>query len=53
MYKMGVRIVAEIGPKRTLSSLIKRIDSRIKTVNIENMASLKATIDFFNDDNAA
>ncbi len=53
MYKMGIDTVIEIGPKRTLSSLIKRIDGRIKTLNIEDMASLKATIDFFNGDEAA
>ncbi|MBW2598643.1 MAG: ACP S-malonyltransferase [Deltaproteobacteria bacterium] len=53
MYKMGITTVVEIGPKRTLSSLIKRIDRRIKTLNIEDIASLKATMDFFNGDEAA
>ena len=53
MYKMGIQTVVEIGPKRTLSSLIKRIDKRIKTLNIENVASLEATIDFLNGDEAA
>ena len=53
MYTMGIETVVEIGPKRTLSSLIKRIDRRIKTLNIEDMASLEATIDFFNGDEAA
>jgi [acyl-carrier-protein] S-malonyltransferase len=53
MYHMGVRTLVEIGPKRTLSSLIKRIDKRIKTLNIENVASLEATIDFLNGDEAA
>lgn len=53
MYRMGITTVVEIGPKRTLSSLIKRIDGRIKTLNIEDMASLEATIDFLNGDEAA
>jgi len=53
MYRMGIRTVVEIGPKRTLSSLIKRIDKRIKTLNIENVTSLKATIDFLNGNEAA
>ncbi|MEA2014552.1 MAG: ACP S-malonyltransferase [Thermodesulfobacteriota bacterium] len=53
MYNMGIRTIVEIGPKRTLSSLIKRIDRRIKTLNIEDMASLESAIAFFNGDKTA
>lgn len=51
--RMGVRTVVEIGPKKTLSGLIRRIDRGIKTLNIEDRASLEATADFFNGGEAA
>lgn len=47
MSEMGIRAVVEIGPKKTLSGLIKRIDGNIKTLNIEDTASLKSAAGFF------
>lgn len=44
MIEMGVDHIVEIGPKRTLSGLIKRINGTVKTLNIEDMASLEKTI---------
>jgi len=49
MIEMGIDIIIEIGPKRTLSGLIKRIDRNIRTLNVEDMVSLKKTINFIND----
>jgi len=53
MSRMGVQTVVEIGPRKTLSGLIKRIDRDIKTLNIEDKASLEATADFFDGGEAA
>jgi len=53
MYNMGIKTVVETGPKSTLSSLIKRIDKRIKTLNIEDMTSLESAINYFNGGEAA
>jgi [acyl-carrier-protein] S-malonyltransferase len=44
MIKMGIDHIVEIGPKRTLSSLIKRINGSVKTLNIEDTASLEKTL---------
>ncbi len=49
MIEMGIDTIIEIGPKRTLSGLIKRIDKNISTLNVEDMVSLKKTINFIND----
>ena len=40
MIALGVDTIIETGPKRTLSGLIKRINSAVKTVNIEDTESL-------------
>jgi [acyl-carrier-protein] S-malonyltransferase len=44
MIRMGINHIVEIGPKRTLSSLIKRINGSVKTLNIEDTASLEKTL---------
>jgi len=41
LKKEGVTLAIEIGPGKVLSGLTKRIDRDIKTLNIEDMASLK------------
>jgi len=41
MVREGIERVIEIGPGRVLSGLMKRIDSRIETGNIENIQTLK------------
>ncbi|UWI83425.1 ACP S-malonyltransferase [Wolbachia endosymbiont of Howardula sp.] len=46
MKNHGINTLVEIGPKRVLSHLVKRIDSSIKTINIENVNDMK---DFFNE----
>jgi [acyl-carrier-protein] S-malonyltransferase len=43
MSEMGVDTIVEIGPKRILSGLIRRIDRRLRLLNIEDEASLEMT----------
>lgn len=44
MIADGVTIFVEIGPGKTLSSFIKKIDKNVKSINIENIASLEEFI---------
>ena len=44
MARMGITTTVEVGPKRVLSGLIKRIDSTIDVVNIEDTNSLRETV---------
>lgn len=53
MSRMGIRAIVEVGPKKTLSGLIRRIDRNIKPLNIEDKASLESTADFFDGGEAA
>jgi [acyl-carrier-protein] S-malonyltransferase len=53
MSRMGIQTVVEIGPKKTLSGLIRRIDREIKALSIEDKASLEAAADFFDGGEAA
>jgi [acyl-carrier-protein] S-malonyltransferase len=48
MSEIGVDTIIEIGPKRTLSGLIKRIDRKMRLMNVEDRASLKKTTAFLN-----
>jgi len=41
MVREGVEQVLEIGPRKVLSGLMKRIDSRIETKNIEDLETFK------------
>lgn len=41
MFKEGIEQVLEIGPGKVLSGLVKRIDPRIKTGNLEDLETLK------------
>jgi len=43
MAEMGVDTIVEIGPKRVLSGLIRRIDRRLRLLNVEDEASLEKT----------
>jgi [acyl-carrier-protein] S-malonyltransferase len=43
MADMGVEAIVEIGPKRVLSGLIRRIDRRFRLLNVEDEASLEET----------
>lgn len=48
MGRMGVDTVVEIGPRRTLLGLIKRIDRKMRLLNVEDKASLNKTVAFLN-----
>jgi [acyl-carrier-protein] S-malonyltransferase len=41
MIEKGIEKVVEIGPGKVLSGLMKRIDSRIETKNLEDLQTLK------------
>jgi [acyl-carrier-protein] S-malonyltransferase len=41
MIDEGIEQVLEIGPGRVLSGLMKRIDSRVETGNLEDLQTLK------------
>jgi [acyl-carrier-protein] S-malonyltransferase len=44
MQSMGVRTFIEVGPGVVLSGLIKRIVPEAKTLNVQDPASLEATL---------
>jgi len=41
MIEKGIEQVLEIGPGKVLSGLMKRIDNRIETGNLEDLQTLK------------
>jgi len=41
---MGVDTVVELGPKKTLTGLVKRIDRQLRFFNVEDGASLEKTL---------
>ena len=43
MISSGIENFVEIGPGKTLSSFVKKIDRGVKIYNVENLASLEAT----------
>lgn len=45
MIQSGVDIFIEVGPKKVLAGLIKRIDSNVKILNVEDTKSLNETLD--------
>lgn len=47
MGHLGIDTIVEIGPRRTLSGLIKRIDRKMQLLNVEDVASLKKAASFF------
>lgn len=48
MADLGVETIIEIGPRRTLCGLIKRINKSIKLYSIEDVASLYKTMEILN-----
>ena len=44
MIAQGVTTLVEIGPKNVLTGLIRRIDKSVRTVNVGDVAALKALI---------
>jgi [acyl-carrier-protein] S-malonyltransferase len=49
MVQREIDTVVEVGPKRVLSGLIKRIDRNIQTINVEDSDSLKKAAEFLKD----
>ncbi len=44
MIADGVQNFVEIGPGKTLSGFVRKVDRSLKVYNVENMASLEATV---------
>ncbi|MEW6333509.1 MAG: ACP S-malonyltransferase [Thermodesulfobacteriota bacterium] len=44
MAASGIDTIVELGPKRTLSGLIRRIDRRLRILNVEDGESLEKTV---------
>lgn len=49
MIADGINIFIEIGPKQTLSSLVRKIDSSVIVCNVEDIKSLQKTISIWED----
>ena len=49
MNSFGVKAFVEAGPGKTLCGFNKRIDRGITSLNVENMESLKKTLDYFQE----
>jgi [acyl-carrier-protein] S-malonyltransferase len=47
----GMNVFIEIGPKQTLSSLVRKIDSSVVVCNVEDLKSLQKTISIWGDIN--
>ncbi len=45
MIESGVTIFVEVGPGKVLSGLMRQIDRSVRSLNVEDAASLQATID--------
>ena len=45
----GIDAVVEVGPKKVLSGLMKRIDKNIKCFHVEDMKSLEETLSELNN----
>ncbi len=45
MIEQGVNIFVEVGPGKVLSGLLRQIDRSVRCVNVEDAASLQATLD--------
>ena len=44
---LGIDTIVEIGPKRTLSGLIKRINRKMKVLNVEDVVSFRKVVAYF------
>ena len=51
MIKDGVDTFIEIGPKKTLCQLVRRIDGSVKVLNIEDNDSLLKTLQYLEENN--
>jgi [acyl-carrier-protein] S-malonyltransferase len=48
MIELGVNIFVEVGPGKVLSGLMRQIDRSVRVLNVEDAASLQATIEKIN-----
>ena len=48
MAAMGVSTIVEMGPKRILSGLVRRIDRKLRILNVEDGESLENTLSALN-----
>ena len=49
MQDFGADTYVEAGPGRTLCGFNKRIDRNLVSMNVENIESLKKTLDYFKE----
>lgn len=47
MINMGITTFVEIGPGKALSGFVKRIDKKVKILNVENIDSLNEVLEYF------
>ena len=47
MINKGIDTFIEVGPGKTLSAFVKKINRSVKTHNVENMSSLTAVLTAF------
>jgi [acyl-carrier-protein] S-malonyltransferase len=45
MIEAGVTIFVEVGPGKVLTGLLRQIDRSVRGLNVEDAASLQATLD--------
>jgi [acyl-carrier-protein] S-malonyltransferase len=48
MAAMGIDTIVELGPKRNISGLVRRIDRRLRLLNVEDGESLEKTLQALN-----
>lgn len=48
MLEMGIDTFVEIGPGKALSGFVKRVNRKVKILNIENIESLENVLKYFN-----
>lgn len=51
IIKSGATTFIEVGPGKVLSSLTKKINKEVDSLNVEDMASLEKTLDYFKEVN--
>lgn len=49
LVESGVKVLIEVGPKKTLSALVRRINKDMKVLNIEDRDSLQKTINYLEE----
>ena len=49
MINNGVDTMIEIGPGKVLSGFVRKIDKKIKTYQVEDMASLQKCVEALNE----